>query len=77
MPPGSKEPGSNSFQVILYLETVTVISVAIAPTSLIVMVWVLFPVASPVRHSDRNLEPSVLLALNLLPKVLVLSSERS
>ena len=65
--------GGHSFQVILYLETVTVISVAIAPTSLIVMVWVLFPVASPVPLAvTGTLEPSVLLALNLLPKVLVL-----
>ena len=73
MPPGSKKPGGNSFQVILYLETVTVISVAIAPTLLIVMVWVLFPVASPIPLAvTGTLEPSVLLALNLLPKVLVL-----
>ncbi len=42
-------------------------------TSLIVMVWVLFPVASPVPLAvTGTLEPSVLLALNLLPKVLVL-----
>ena len=49
------------------------ISVAIAPTLLIVMVWVLFPVASPIPLAvTGTLEPSVLLALNVLPKVLVL-----